>query len=547
MTKVPLELNIQVQDAGGRTFRWGPDEIPQNRLRNVSFSTKIGEGFSSAQGQLSRRIDLDYPDLGLVDTVSFIGADGSVAWEGRMSEMPRELSDTHSIGVTLTGWMAHAKDRKFTEIFVDRDQRAWGDMPINRRSQLLGSNLIPVGPQVLNDPINGNINSVSTLTSGAWVAPFKPISEAWYDAGPTARIGHVEYSWKRDSANTGTAAPWFWQVWISPDDQHTGAIGSGNLVGAGPGGSRLSTTLTNGRFATIQSFYDGTPAGSDGAQYGINWFFLTVYGTHGLPLVRGEPNQPAAVYGSDVMRYLVQRYCPALDPSGISGTTYPIAHLAFKDPTAPYDAFLEINKYHLWNLAVWENKTLHFGPYDLTDHDWQVRTYDQGVEFAPQGPSIDNVFNGIEVSYEDILKGTRHRLTPETDPELTSIDPTNPWNVHGIEKWDEIQLSTPSTEKAALGLGMAALADRNTPKAPGTIKVQGYIKNRVGVEQPAWKVRAGDTIAVTDFPNDRPRLIVETSWDDERKELSISVDRPFALLDAYIDRLGNAVGARNVG
>jgi hypothetical protein len=544
---IPLDLSVHVRDAAGTTHRWGPDEVPGNRLRNVSFSTKIGEGFSSAQGQLARRIDLDYPDLGLVNTVSFIGADGSVAWEGRVSALPRELTDSHTVGVMLTGWMAHAKDRKFSEIFVDRDQQAWGEIPINRRSQLLAVNLSPVPAQHHNDPINGNINSVSTLISGSWISPFRPISEAWYDAGPTARIGHVEYSWKRDSPNTGTVAPWTWQVWISPDDQHTGATGSGNLVTAGPSGARLSSGLTDARFATLQAFYDSAPAGADGAQYGINWFFLAVYGTHGLPLVEAEPNQPAGIYGSDALRYIVERYCPALDPSGIMDTALALPHLAFRDPVTPYDAFLEINKYTLWNIAVWENRRFHFEPYDLSDYDWQIRTYDPGTEFSPQGLSIDDVFNGIEVVYTDILKGTEHRLTPVTDVELRSTDPTNPWNVHGIDQWHEIRLSTPTTEKAALQLGRAALAERNTPKTPGTIKVSGYIRNREGVEVPAWKVRAGDTIAVTDFPNDQPRLIVETSWDDERKELSISVDRPFALLDSYIDRLSNAVTARNVG
>lgn len=72
------------------------------------------------------------------------------------------------------------------------------------------------------------------------------------------------------------------------------------------------------------------------------------------------------------------------------------------------------------------------------------------------------------------------------------------------------------------------------------------LKDRQGIEQPAWKVRAGDTISITNFPNDTPRLIVETTWDAESKTLTMSIDRPFALVDAYLDRLSNAVGARNL-
>jgi hypothetical protein len=57
-------------------------------------------------------------------------------YEGYVAAMPRELSDRHVIGVTLTGWMAHAKDRMFQEIYVDRDIGQWGEMPIERRAAL---------------------------------------------------------------------------------------------------------------------------------------------------------------------------------------------------------------------------------------------------------------------------------------------------------------------------------------------------------------------------------------------------------------------------
>lgn len=547
MTRVPLELNIQIEDAAGRTYRWGPDEIPANRLRNVSFSTKIGEGFSSAQGQLSRRIDLDYPDLGLVDTVSFVGADGTVAWEGRVSEMPRELSDTHSIGVFLTGWMAHAKDRRFTEIYVDRDLSAWQPMSVRRRANMLGANFVPNEPSQIPDPTT-NEAAIETGFKGHWTLAV--MSEAWYDAVDN-RIARVRYGWNRvgSTETTGTDANWSWGVWLTDDDVPTTFIAFSSLAASGGpvAAADLTTTRRDARFAALSLAYNAGNAGADGVLYGIQWKKIGVYGTHGLTTYEGETGEPPGVRASDVIANIVQRFCPELNIAKITPTSFVIQHLAFKEPVFPYDAFLEINKYHLWNLAVWENKTLHFEPYDLTDYDWQIRTYDPGVEFSPQGPSIDNVFNGMEVIYTDILKRTTARLSPETNSELASADPTNPWNVHGVDHWDTITLSTPSTAASALALGKAALAERNTPKTPGTIKVTGYIKNRLGVEEPAWKVRAGDTIAVTDFPNDEPRLIVETSWDDERKELSISVDRPFALLDAYIDRLGNAVTAKNIG
>ena len=137
-------------------------------------------------------------------------------------------------------------------------------------------------------------------------------------------------------------------------------------------------------------------------------------------------------------------------------------------------------------------------------------------------------------------------LTPETNPELGDTDPDNPYNKRGVQQWDELELSAPTLQAQAIQIGRAVLADRNRPRTPGTITVQGYIRDRAGNEQPVWKVRAGDKIAITDFPNDTPRLIVETDYNDDDKSVSIAVDLPFQLLDAYLDRLGNALGARGL-
>src|SRR5215217_3498033 len=133
-SELPLELTAEVTTADGSRFQWGANRPPGERFQGLSFSTAIGEGFSKGSVRFSRRFDLDYPDLGLVDTITFVGADGSVAYEGRNSAMPRELTDTHNIGVTLSGWMAHGTDRKFQEIYVDRDLSGWGEMPLARRN-----------------------------------------------------------------------------------------------------------------------------------------------------------------------------------------------------------------------------------------------------------------------------------------------------------------------------------------------------------------------------------------------------------------------------
>jgi hypothetical protein len=547
MSPLPLDLYAEVEAADGTRYNWNANASdPGSRLRNLSFSTKIGEGFSNASGQLARRIDADYPDLNLVQMVRVAGADGDVAYEGRLAAMPRELGDSHQIGVTLVGLMAHAKDRRFSEIYVDRDMSAWGNMTARRRSAWLTANWMPQDPQASTDSTDTSVANLSTAISGAWVSPYRPLSEAWYDAGPGNLLGKVGYSWKIDGPLSSADANWNWHVDLSSDDITTSFATSGNLRAAGPSTLQTLTDTTGWRYATIQMFYNATPGGADATIYAIAWSKLAAYGNHGLTLHTGEPGEPQGVYASDVLRDIAVRFCPLLDTIDVEDTDYVIQHLTFKDRTFPYDAFLELNKYHLWDLGVWDHGRLAFRPLDLSEYDWEIRTDDPGTTFAPVGPTTEDLFNGIEVTYTDILTGKQETVTPDDDATLLETSDGNPWNQFGVPHWHPIQLSTPTTRAQAIQIGVAALAEKNRPKTAGSLSVRGYIRDRAGNLQPAWKVRAGDVIRVTNF-NEVNRLIVETTYDDESKTLTAAIDFPFQTLDALFDRQQNALTARGLG
>jgi hypothetical protein len=489
--KPPLDLSFEITDAHGTHYRWGPDQPGTHRALAFSFRTKIGEGFSDASLTLSRRIDLDWPDTANVNDVVVTGADGTVAYEGMIVATPRSVTDQHSIGVTLAGWVKSMSLRPFTAIYVDREQGAWTPMTARRRAQLLPSNYIVFDPETRADP-NTSLSTLSLVTQGAWVAPYKPITEAWYDAGAT------------------------------------------------PGNETAFVAPTPSRFAFFQSTYQNTPSGGDNLQYFFDLSKVTVYGDHGVPLVTGDPAEPPGVRASDVLRDVIERYCPKLDTSGILDTTYVIQHLTYKDTTTAYQVALDVNKYHLWNFGVWEHKRVVFAPYDLAEADWEVRTRDPGVEFSPQGDSVDELFNGVIIEYSDVLTGRAERLTPDVHAELADDAAENVWGLNGLQAWKTIPLSTPQTTNQALEIGRAALADTLRPKQPGTITVSGHLRDRAGNWQQGWKVRAGDTVALTDFPNDTPRLITETSWDAEGKTLTMTLDAPASTLDAFMDRQANA-------
>jgi hypothetical protein len=286
-----------------------------------------------------------------------------------------------------------------------------------------------------------------------------------------------------------------------------------------------------------------TPAA--GSPFAMNVTQLAVYGNHGLTTVAID-GEPDGVTASDVIRYLAANYAPMLDTSGVQDTTTPIPHLAFTDRTEPYEAFLRVNAFHLWDLAVWENRVLHYGPVDMTDYDWQVQLYEPGVTMELQGDSIEALANGISIEYTDVTTGELAEVTPDDDDRLRDTDPNNPVNMWGQEIWTEKSLTWPTTREAAIEQGRALLAEFLTPRAPGTITVRGYLRDRQGNWAQVWKVRPGDTIAITNLANDRPRLIVEASYSHDTHTMTLTVEGQPRRMDAVFARHEAALAANGL-
>jgi len=532
----PLELAVEVVNATGVRTRWDPNSaIAGNRPQGLSFTTKRGEGFADASVTLARRIDRDYVDLNLFDDVTFFGADDATAYEGRIAAQPRSFGEGHSISVNVAGWMAHARDQPFTEVFVDRDLSAWQSPSRARILALLAAGNGVHGFSVGRDTTNTTPALILQI-DGNWVSPILPISEALYDSGTNNKCGIV-YVWTNGSSGISANAS-FGLVIQGGDGDGAPTVSSADYWA----GSDTAQYVTIGptRFLSASFNYTITPGGTAGANFALGLRNLAVYGDHDLDLYGVDPK---GVIASDVMRYIAGHYCPKLDVAGIIDTQWPIPHLVFKEPTDPYDAFLALNAFHLWEIGVWENKTLTFAPADRTDYDWEVRLSDFGVTVDLQGDTTEDLANGIIVEFANVTTGGRDIITPDTVPELADTNPDNPVNSHTLTRWAKLSLSSPATAEAAAQIGKTALAEFNSPKAPGTITIVGHLKDRAGHWQQGWKVRAGDTIAITDHPNDSPRLITETSWNQDSKQLTVTVDSAAKRLDAVLDRIGLALTA----
>lgn len=532
----PLALSAVFIDAEGRESTYWSGARPKDRPLGVSFSTRIGDGFSNGNLTLPRRFDDESPDIGLYDSVVLVADDGQIAYEGRIGGAPRSTADGGRIQVQTVGHIAHAKDRKFTEIYVDRDMSGWGEASLNRRGALNTANRKYESPSLSAD--ESGSPAVVTQLSGPWTA--NSTSETLYDAGAGNLIGAIWYRWERGANTDNTNVNWSWSVATFTDDTLATGNNTGDLRAAGPG-SGYFTPSANRRYGHAQLLH-GIAAGAAGTQYPLFWRFA-VYGAHGLTR-RGD--DPGGFYASDVMENIVQRFCPKLRWGG-QDTTLVIPHIVFKERTHPYDALLLLNGPHNYKLGVYENQTVVFEPYDLSDYDWQVRSDDPGVEVSFDGPTTDGLANYVVVEFDNVETGQRDSVGPDDSDELEDTSVDHPANRHGLDVELTVGLTFPTTSDIAIQFGRSYLAEFNRPKMRGQITVQGHLRDRAGHWKQAWLPRYGDTIAVVDALNDEPRLITETTYDDATRTVTISTDNgELNLLDAVVGYIESSLVAKGL-
>lgn len=531
--KPPLGISAAVISAdGAETIWWSGDRQAYNRPTGVTTRTLRGTGFADGGLILPRRGDLDWPDGNLYDTLVLVGDDGSTVYEGRIAATPRSFDAGWTMDYNLAGWMAHGQDRQGSEVYINRDPASWVDMPLNAKVLYAGLGVsigdfswTTEGGGLVCALPNGTTLSAQTAADLFYIAPTGvTIAKAQVDGADTS----LPTGWESPRILTATA-----------DD---GSGGASYTFSFG-GGVQTVALTTPTRYVHVRHYSNANARNpASGAQRRFSK--IALYGNHGLTtypaLTSGEPD---GLYVADTIVDFFNRFAPkinaALTTNGgqVTPTTYPYSQLV-ADAMTPFDLLMEVNKWHLWLPGVYENRTLEYRPPDLSEPaDWTVRLSDHGVKTTLQGDDTEHLAAGIIVQYTDLVSGRVETLYPDQYPDLLDESVENPANMHGSQAWPGWTISFPCTQDDALQLGRAFLAEFNQPKEAGEITITGHVRDAARHWQPYHRLRCGDTIAIEDFPNSRPRLIVETTADHDNKTIAVAVDSTFARVDAFIDRV----------
>lgn len=530
--KPPLELDVEVETPDG-TFRQVTDSSKAGRRPlGLNFGTQRGDGFATGGYTLSRQIFRDYSDINLLDTHRFIGKNGEVAYEGRLHSNPRTNDPQQQISLALVGWMTHLKGQKIAPLIIDRRLDQWGEPSTQRKANVVAAAGRYAGEVSTGRQDAGAAGPAVILSfTQDFNKTYTEVCEAWFYAGGED-IGKVRYDF---TSAFGKDEAWTDQVALSSDDLATATdLGTDHNQVSATNQEKAAST-TGRKYAYLFSGYGGEAAGAiNNVRY---WPWPRVIGNHGLTLREEGTQASEGYYLSEIIEYILRTYFPKVEWAGQTNT-FPVTQFSLHDaPTDGWTAIQTLNNFALFETNMWEGPSFHFEQADLTSYDWQIKTTDPGVTVLFEGDSIEEFANGIAVTYTDILTGRKTVLYPPDHEELRDDSESNPANRQGEALWTDVEVPNACLEPEALQYGRAYLAEFNRPKRPGTYRISGgYIRDYAGHWQQGWRPRCSETLGILDHPEDAPRLITATQWDQDSLTLTITTDAPPKTLEAIVAR-----------
>lgn len=539
----------------GRKLRFGGDAAGAYRqATQIKFQTALPGGHGPGTIVVPRADWWDQSSAAMLSAVTVVDGAGRNVYEGRVSGATQP--DTTHVEIQTEGWAKSLEDDETAAmIFVDRDLGAWGDPSNQRQINLVGGGFKSQmgSSEVTTDLATGNpclkmrfdhLETILMRQESVYYGQGIPLKRVYYDV-----INH-----DNPTLNNMGSVQWSQYVELWSDDVATTVVATTGDQLPNPDTAYLTTTTEDARYVALTHEWAGATANA-GGDWTIDWRKLAVYGNHGLPLAGPDPG---GLYVSDIVKYAVGRWAPALrfGPDSVETTTnYAVPHSVFKDPTTAKEmveslVLLGSNSFYPLDWFVYDERRFNLKSPGKYGRTWRLRR-DEGAKSSSDGPDASNRINGVRVQY-DPGDGSQRSVGPSgsNSTSETSVlavsDPNHPANRAGLRKWRNYQAGITDSEGATV-IGKVILAEANRDDWRGSITVSGDQRDS-GVPTPCYMIRSGDQVVVEDDQDTRTRRVIATDYDSRRKnEMQISVGQRPDRLDTLLARAGvSLMGSSNL-
>jgi len=454
-------------------------------------------------------------------------------WIGRVKERPRVSKNRQAATIICQGYSDHMKDTRFKRHYIDTGYANW-------------STVTPVGysaDRVWEHGNRDNNNRVFIQMPANVFSPAGMITGLYYRPANIDQINQtllsITFDWETGAGYLTAENELRLASFVSDITLGTATVEWTQGVDGAQSGSE-TITITGSKKA-LQFYFFGISTDTPADE--TNWGIITNIRVNGLTGFEvGDTPKP----DDFIKNFISVSESLSTDVSQIDAGTFTITDLVFENPTTPFEALTEVNKYERYNWGVSDRDSSNDPRLTYEPHDKGTVHYYASLQNSQMnivGESIENQYNEVDVIYQDAVSG--RNITENRTATHTLLDAL------GITRKAKISVQTTSLV-AAQQAGDAFLADKAQKQGKGSMKIQGDVIDEGGRTVPAYTIKPGTNILVYDLeikPGNVDTLagadvlngencfrIVRVDADVKKREATLQLDNEGDRLDLLMAR-----------
>lgn len=540
----PDKLGLRVTSpVGKRLLRLAEDEHnPNNVLSNLHTATEMSGGYKELTNVLNRLPQRVWPDLETNSDVECYLASGKNIFEGYIDKAPNVSGPQASITPNVLGYQSMLDDNENIIIgWITKDLSKWKGPSAERRKELINANAPLQGePEVSFGPSGAKL--VLSL-SDAWTNSMIPRVEAWFDAGPSIKLGRLLGMYTSVNAG-GSGSGWVLEFEFTNRDSPPEAPPGNVFGGAGP--VKIETEVaSNKRFIRIPWHYNATPAGTTSMSYQVELYNLIVLSSLGANLTL-QGTSPAQ--GFKAQQLLVDLFAQKAT-NGLEARLEDIDDDGFIIQEAWYDTrgtmssvIKELIKFGWYDWFFYNGKRFSYKRPRSYGRVWKTTV--AACHLNEVGQQSTRAYDKCVVQWTDV------------SGEIRSVGPGGSGCTYESSACETTLPARTRTKLLTFGGALSQLTGEEIAhrfleecvleETSGSATLSGYVLDEHGYPHPVSEVRAGDHLEPTDAHDKEPRKIVNTDYTHQQRQNQLDLAAPASGMNALFERLLEAAAAAGV-